>query len=341
MMIKMTKAMQKRVFRQEFDIRKLDPPAVVLREDDVAEELDGLAGSIEDLDLLNPLLITTRGKGKKYELIAGCRRVQCAKKKQRWFLPAWIYDELPNNITLIMSLTENVHRTDLAPIWEARAYRVMQDRDGLSLDEVAAAMRKPVSHVRSRLKLLGLDKTVQRMVQNNEIPATTAIVIADIPDKQTQCVFAEQVKDSQLSYPVVKQLVKEAEAEARRKEKLEKERQEKARAEDAKRRQEVASRKTRQIPEVEKPSRATITPPSPPSKPVSPVIPKPKEQPNVLPVAKQEAQLLTMVTTIKTFTDWLGRLRLDQFDAQHLKELRLIAYHLERDVNRFNRRLNT
>lgn len=343
-----------RVYREEFDIRKLVQPRVELREEVDEEELEQLGESIADLDMLQPILITVRDRN-VYELISGGRRVRSAKKKGRWLLPAYIYDDLPDDTALLMSLVENIQRTDLEPIWEARAYRVMQQRDGKSIEQIAQEVRKPETRIHNRLKLLGLDPEVQRMVQRKELPTSTATVIAEIPDKQAQRVMAQEVKESELSYDVVKRIVHDSEKEARRK--REQERDRKKREKDERRRKKPSrstspgystrspapsAQPARSVPVVQQSRTSAATVSSSRKQPnhrpaPSPLIPTRPARPHVLPANKQDALLKEIAVKCEQFLEWLDRIKLEQFDVQHLRDLHLMAYRVEQGAGNFVR----
>jgi ParB family transcriptional regulator, chromosome partitioning protein len=354
----------KHVYREDFDIRKLDPPGVELREQIDPEELNELGQSIGDLGPLTPLLITTRGR--KYELIAGGRRIRSAKSKGLFKLPAYIYDELPEDVTLLMSLIENIQRVDLEPIWEARAYRVMQERDKKDMETIAREVRKPESRIRNRLKLLGLDVEVQRMVQRRELPTSTALVIAEVENKSAQRALAVEVKDSELSHDVVKRMVDDAEREAERKRRIDQAKKRREREERGRKRTKVSHREYSHGP-----SRFHATPPSPPASnlvqpapsvsvptevrkasegngtkqvaaPVYaplPAAPQKKTRPDTLSVKDQDNLLKEVALKCEKFVEWVDRIKLKQFDEKHLRNLHLMAYRLEQGMANFTRKV--
>lgn len=326
----------KRIYREEFDIRKLGLPKVELREEIDPDELEGLGQSIADIGMLHPLIVTTRSDG--YELIAGGRRFRSAQKNQQWMQPAYVYENLSDELTLIISVIENIHRIDLEPMWEAYAYRVMIDRDKKTVEQIARIMRKPEARIRSRLKLLGLDPEVQRMVQRRELPASTATVIAEIPEKSVQKAMAQKTKDSALPYDVVKRMVDDAEKEERRKkrEKAERERAERAAAE---RRRFQPAPTPRPAPSASLPKAASQSATSKPQAPSPPTAPKPPARPHVLPVAKQDAEFQRIALKCEDFTQFLDRIKLSQFDVKHLNDLNLLIYRLTQGLGIFSRKI--
>lgn len=312
---------QKKIYREKFDVRELDMPEIDLRENVDEEELEGLAESIKQHEMIHPLIVTTDGRS--YELVAGGRRVRAALKSEQFMQPAFIYDKLHDDMKIIIQTVENIHQADFEPMWEAQAYAIMMERDHKSVEEIAREVKKPEARIRNRIKLLGLDREVQGMVQRHELASTTATVIAEIEDRDAQRAMAEKVKDSELSYDVVKRMVNDSEKEAGRKRRLEQERKRKEREE--KERERYGSKAS------------TATPPSPPL--ASPGPQKTKRL-NVLPVKQQKVELQKIAERCEKFVEYLDRIELGQFDAERLRELHLMAYRLEQGMRNFSQRVN-
>ena len=82
--------------------------------------LNELADSIRENGVLQPLLVRKKGKG--YEIIAGERRYQASKIAGLEELPV-IVKEVDDQKMLELALIENLQRSDLNPIEEAKGYR--------------------------------------------------------------------------------------------------------------------------------------------------------------------------------------------------------------------------
>jgi ParB family transcriptional regulator, chromosome partitioning protein len=85
------------------------------------EELDGLATSIRDIGLLQPLVVRPL-QDETYELIAGERRLRAAKLAGIETLPALVRHTDDADL-LKEALVENIHRVQLNPLEEAAAYQ--------------------------------------------------------------------------------------------------------------------------------------------------------------------------------------------------------------------------
>ncbi len=150
----------KRVTR-DIAIKLVAQPAVELRPHHDADAIKELADSFDVYDVLYPIIVCTVPGRKRYELVAGGRRLRAARQAGLTVLPAIIYDELSRAQRIKMALVENVHRQDLEPMWEANAYRILQEEEGLTDEQIAREICKRVGHVRNRLLLLGLPPTEQ------------------------------------------------------------------------------------------------------------------------------------------------------------------------------------
>src|SRR5437899_11693541 len=100
-----------------------------------AEPLGELSESIRLHGVLQPLLVRRLADG--YELIAGERRWRAARLAGLETVPAVVRTEAGNDEQLVLGLIENLHRTDLDAIEEARGLPRPIDEFGLPHEEAA------------------------------------------------------------------------------------------------------------------------------------------------------------------------------------------------------------
>src|SRR2546426_666852 len=84
---------------------------------------------------------------------------------------------IPRTDQLTPQWTKNLHRADLPPVQEARAYCTLLDA-GAPQASIARAVGVPASRVRERLALLDIDQDVQEMVHRGELPMRVALQLA-------------------------------------------------------------------------------------------------------------------------------------------------------------------
>ena len=94
-------------------------------------DLEDLAKSIREKGLLQPLVVRTLANG-EFEIVAGERRWRAAQRAGLHEVPALIR-ELSDGEALEIALIENIQRSDLNPLEEARAFGLL-DRKSTRLN---------------------------------------------------------------------------------------------------------------------------------------------------------------------------------------------------------------
>jgi ParB family chromosome partitioning protein len=143
-----------------------------------------LVESVKEKGVLQPLLVRKDPRDeRRYEIVAGERRWRAAQQARLHEVPV-VVKELSDRDTLEVALVENLQREDLTPLEEAEAYRRLMDEFGHTQDELAKAVGKSRSHVANMMRLLGLPKPVQRMLDEGQISAGHARTLINAPDPE-------------------------------------------------------------------------------------------------------------------------------------------------------------
>ena len=121
-------------------------------------ELEELSESIRENGVLQPLLV--RKNGSKYEIIAGERRYQASKIAGLDKVPVIVKD-VDDQKMLEIALIENLQRSDLNPIEEAKGYRQLIKASGMTQEALSKAVSKSRSAITNSLRLLDLPEAVQ------------------------------------------------------------------------------------------------------------------------------------------------------------------------------------
>lgn len=158
--------------------------------------LEELADSIKAHGVLQPLLV--RKKGKHYEIIAGERRYQASLKVGLEKLPVIVRD-VDDQEMLELALIENLQRSDLNPIEEARGYKQLIEANGLTQEALAKAVSKSRSAITNSLRLLDLPAVVQQYVFDGKLTAGHARAILAVPDEDQRVKLADKVVNEGLS----------------------------------------------------------------------------------------------------------------------------------------------
>ena len=145
-------------------------------------KLKELAMSIASSGLLEPLIVTPRGK--RYMLIAGERRWRACKLANVTEVPARIM-QADEKLVAELSLLENLQREDLNVIEIATQYQRLLDL-GNTKEDIARKMGH--SHtwlIDERLSLLNLDATLQDYTVKGILSPAQALLLSRLPrDRQ-------------------------------------------------------------------------------------------------------------------------------------------------------------
>jgi ParB family transcriptional regulator, chromosome partitioning protein len=160
------------------------------------DELRELADSIRAKGILQPVLL--RRTGDTYQLVAGERRWRAAQLAGVEAVPAIVRD-FTDDEALEVALTENLLRDDLGPLEAARAYRVLQERFGMSQEEIASKLGLNRVTVTNSLRLLKLPSKVQEMLEHGDLTAGHARALLAVPSEARQLQLAERIASKGLS----------------------------------------------------------------------------------------------------------------------------------------------
>jgi ParB family chromosome partitioning protein len=165
------------------DIDKIVPNPDQPRKHFDEDKLQMLAESIAEKGVIQPLLVS-RGKGNRFNLIAGERRLRAARIAGQDEVPVVVVDSDSELNNLELALIENIQRHDLNPIEEAMAYsRLINDFD-LTQQMVAKKVGRKRSTITNVLRLLNLPDYLQDDVANGIISEGHARVLLRIKDHE-------------------------------------------------------------------------------------------------------------------------------------------------------------
>lgn len=169
------------------EIEKIEPNPFQPRREFTEDALRGLASSIREHGVLQPVLVTKReietpsGLDVRYQLIAGERRWRAAKLAGLSQLPAVIRRGIPDDrIKLELALIENVQREDLNAMERARAFRKLIDEFHMVQKEIAERIGKSRELVANTMRLFALPPEIQEALSSGLITEghARAILIA-------------------------------------------------------------------------------------------------------------------------------------------------------------------
>lgn len=156
-----------------------------------ADALSGLADSIRQIGILQPIVVRATGLVDRFEIIAGERRWRAAKSAGLQTIPV-VVRAADDESSLTQALIENVHRAELNPLEEAAAYRHLIDDFGVTHDELGRRMGRSRAAVTNSLRLLSLPTMVQRYLMDGELSAGHARALLGCGDPVELELLAER-----------------------------------------------------------------------------------------------------------------------------------------------------
>ena len=154
------------------------------------EELEGLAASIKEHGVLQPLILRKTQDG--YQIIAGERRYRAAKLAGLDKVPVLVKDISDQQADAI-SLIENLQREDLNPIEEAQALKAMMETHKLTQQDLADLIGKNRSSIANLLRLLNLEKEVQGYLAQGDLTFSHGKLLLKIKDPKKQVAKAQDI----------------------------------------------------------------------------------------------------------------------------------------------------
>lgn len=167
--------------------------------------LQELAASIKNYGVIQPILVTELGDG-KYELIAGERRMRASMLAGLSTIPC-IVKSFTESDRAEIALIENLQREDLNPVEEAKAYRALMDKSGMTQEELANKLGKSRPAIANSLRLLTLSPNVLELVEAGRLSAGHARTLAVIKDQKVQESYAKAAADKKMSVRQLERMV--------------------------------------------------------------------------------------------------------------------------------------
>ncbi|MFO7807448.1 MAG: ParB/RepB/Spo0J family partition protein [Candidatus Moraniibacteriota bacterium] len=173
------------------------------------EKIGELADSIAKHGILQPLVVTEVDDG-NYELVAGERRLQAAKKAQVEKVPS-IVRKLDDKGKMELALIENIQRHNLNALEEAEAYKKLQEKFSYTQKEIAEQVGKSRSVIANCLRLLDLPKDIKQALIADKISEGHARTLAGIENPTKRESVFQQVLSKNLTVRDTEKLAGEVE----------------------------------------------------------------------------------------------------------------------------------
>ena len=131
------------------------------------EQLGELAASITSNGVVQPVLVRPLANG-RFQLIAGERRWRASELAGKKTVPA-ILRQVSDEQAMEITIVENLQRTDLNPMEQARAFERLSREFHMTQEQMAVRTGKDRATVANFLRLLRLPSSVQARVESGEL----------------------------------------------------------------------------------------------------------------------------------------------------------------------------
>jgi ParB family chromosome partitioning protein len=186
-------------------LASLKPSRVQPRSQFDEVELESLAASIRAQGMVQPLVVTPEADG-SFSIVAGERRWRAARRAGLDEVPVVVRAALGDRERLELALVENLQRSDLNALEEAEAYLALQDKFGMSQEDIATRVGKGRSTIANALRLLKLPGEVQDLVRAGRLTAGQARPLLALADRDEQVSLAARAAREGLSARVLERL---------------------------------------------------------------------------------------------------------------------------------------
>jgi ParB family chromosome partitioning protein len=175
------------------------------RRDFDEQALQELSHSIKLHDIIQP--ITVARVGKKYQLIAGERRLRASKMAGIKDIPAYVRQANDQEL-LELALLENLQRENLNAIEIGLSYKRLMEECTFTQEQVADRMGKERSTVTNYIRLLKLPPDIQVAVRNAQISMGHARALSGVENVEKQLFIFNEVVKNGLSVRQAEELVR-------------------------------------------------------------------------------------------------------------------------------------
>ena len=189
----------------EIDLDLIEPNSEQPRSRFSESKLAELAQSIRANGVVQPIVV--RRKGGIYQIITGERRWRASQRAGLQKIPA-VVKEVSDEKLLELALIENIQRQELNPIEEARAYKNLVEKLGLTQEIVAERVGKNRTVITTALRLLKLPKDIQELVEEEKISAGHGRALLMVSEIDTQRQLTKSIIEMSLSVRETEKAIK-------------------------------------------------------------------------------------------------------------------------------------
>ncbi len=184
---------------------KINPGRSQPRKSFDTEGIRELAQSIRENGVIQPIVVRQEEAG--FEIVVGERRYRAAREAGLTEIPAVVRD-CSDEKSLELALIENIQREDLNPIEEARAYRLIIERDMVTQETLAKRIGKSRSYIANMMRLLDLPDSIQQYVSRGTISVGQAKAVASLDNSVKQEALVQRIMKENLTVRDIERITK-------------------------------------------------------------------------------------------------------------------------------------
>lgn len=184
---------------QKIPLDKIIPNRYQPRKTFNEESLQGLAESLKQHGLTQPIVVVYDPGMDKYELVVGERRFRASQLAGFTEIDCIIHSKLDDKQMCALALIENIQREDLNPIETALGYKSLMQKFMISQTELGEYCGKSKATVSNSLRLLNLEPEIQDAIKNGDISEGHGRALLMVSDEKKREVLFKKIISSKMS----------------------------------------------------------------------------------------------------------------------------------------------
>lgn len=184
---------------QKIPLDKIIPNRYQPRKTFNEESLQGLAESLKQHGLTQPIVVVYDPGMDKYELVVGKRRFRASQLAGFTEIDCIIHSKLDDKQMCALALIENIQREDLNPIETALGYKSLMQKFMISQTELGEYCGKSKAAVSNSLRLLNLEPEIQEAIKNGDISEGHGRALLMVSDEKKREVLFKKIISSKMS----------------------------------------------------------------------------------------------------------------------------------------------
>lgn len=195
---------------QKIPLDKIIPNRYQPRKTFNEESLQGLAESLKQHGLTQPIVVVYDPGMDKYELVVGERRFRASQLAGFTEIDCIIHSKLDDKQMCALALIENIQREDLNPIETALGYKSLMQKFMISQTELGEYCGKSKAAVSNSLRLLNLEPEIQEAIKNGDISEGHGRALLMVSDEKKREALFKKIISSKMSVRQAEEAAKNA-----------------------------------------------------------------------------------------------------------------------------------